>query len=65
MFFKPMGGLAMKDQMYAKLKAVALQKTTPFCYSCYKEAPSGRCQLCESDDLMRYFGGVGVRIIRD
>lgn len=27
----------------------------PFCYSCYKEVPSGLCPRCGSDDLMTLF----------
>ena len=35
------------------LETIAYQKTIPFCYSCYKEAPTGNCKTCTSDDLMR------------
>ena len=36
-----------------ELQKIAYQKTIPFCYSCYKEAPTGKCKSCHSDDLMR------------
>ena len=36
-----------------KLEKIAYSKTIPFCYCCYKEAPSGTCKSCHSDDLMR------------
>ena len=35
-----------------KLNKIAYFKTTPFCYSCYQEAPTGTCKSCHSDDLM-------------
>ena len=41
------------------LETIAYQKTIPFCYSCYKEAPTGTCKVCCSDDLMRLFPGSG------
>ncbi|MCP4914894.1 MAG: hypothetical protein GY909_17380 [Oligoflexia bacterium] len=36
-----------------KLEKIAFNKTIPFCYSCYNEAPTGTCKTCHSDDLMR------------
>lgn len=42
-----------------RLKHLAYQRTIPFCYSCYQEAPSGRCSGCLSDDLMRLLPGDG------
>ena len=42
------------------LEKLAYQKTTPFCYGCYIEAPTGVCHKCHSDDLMRQLEGVGV-----
>jgi len=41
------------EDLKKKLEAIAFKKSKPFCYSCYKEAPSGRCASCHSDDLMR------------
>lgn len=43
-----------------RLEAFAYKKTNPFCYSCYRKAPTGRCELCGSDDLMRELPGEGV-----
>lgn len=48
------------DELMERLKAVARKKTKPFCYGCYKVAPSGRCTTCGSDDLMVVLEGVGV-----
>lgn len=36
-----------------ELQKIAYNKTIPFCYSCYREAPEGKCKSCHSDDLMR------------
>ena len=50
-----------KEEIKTNLEKIALQKTRPFCYSCYKEAlPSGVCDSCGSDDLMRELPGHGV-----
>lgn len=46
-------------EIILKLEEIAFTKTIPFCYSCYKEAPTGRCQSCHSDDLMRLLPSVG------
>ena len=50
----------MKNEIQIKLEELAFKKTIPFCYGCYKDAPSGQCSLCGSDDLMRHLPGVGV-----
>lgn len=49
----------MKSEIQNKLNELALKRSTPFCYSCYKAAPSGCCKTCGSDDLMRLVDGVG------
>ncbi|MDZ4661478.1 MAG: hypothetical protein SGJ18_07630 [Pseudomonadota bacterium] len=49
----------MKNQFTVRLKKIAELKSKPFCYSCYTEAPSGRCVQCGSDDLMRLLPSVG------
>lgn len=49
----------MDQEIYNKLEQLAYERTTPFCYSCYEEAPSGTCAKCHSDDLMRLLPGVG------
>jgi hypothetical protein len=49
----------MKDQLILRLEKIAFKMTIPFCYSCYKEAPTGRCVSCGSDDLMRLLQGIG------
>ena len=43
-----------------RLQKLAYKKTNPFCYQCYKSAPTGRCETCGSDDLMRELSGNGV-----
>jgi hypothetical protein len=50
----------MKTEIETKLEELALKKTIPFCYGCYKDAPTGRCITCGSDDLMRHLPAVGV-----
>jgi hypothetical protein len=49
----------MKSEIQDKLHQLALKKSIPFCYGCYKEAPTGRCECCGSDDLMRLLPSVG------
>src|SRR5690606_41509961 len=53
--------LSLHDALpiFEQLKTLALKKSIPFCYGCYKEAPTGRCESCHSDDLMRLLPGVG------
>ena len=50
----------MTNAFSAELLRVAEYHSKPFCYSCYEAAPSGRCEQCGSDDLMRLVPGVGV-----
>ncbi|MFP5520710.1 MAG: hypothetical protein ACLGGX_12465 [Bdellovibrionia bacterium] len=50
----------MKSEIQEKLEQLAYERTTPFCYGCYVDAPTGVCPECHSDDLMRYLVGVGV-----
>ncbi len=50
----------MKDELMKRLNALAFKVSHPFCYCCYKDAPSGRCLTCGSDDLMRHLPGVAV-----
>lgn len=49
----------MKFEIQEKLEQLAFKKTTSFCYSCYQDALSGKCERCGSDDLMRHLQGVG------
>lgn len=49
----------MNHEIHEQLKQLALKRSIPFCYSCYKEAPKGRCHDCGSDDLMRLLPGDG------
>ena len=48
------------EEIQNKLEELAFERTTPFCYSCYQDCPSGCCKDCGSDDLMRHLKGVGV-----
>jgi len=48
------------DEINNKLKELAYERTTPFCYTCYKKCPKGICNECGSDDLMLHLNGVGV-----
>jgi len=49
----------MKNEIQQKLEQIALNRSIPFCYGCYKEALTGRCKTCGSDDLMRLLPEVG------
>ncbi len=49
----------MNDEIQQKLHQLALKRSIPFCYGCYKEAPTRRCNSCGSDDLMRLVPEVG------
>lgn len=49
----------MNNEILEQLKELALSRSIPFCYSCYKEAPTGCCKTCGSDDLMRLVPEVG------
>jgi hypothetical protein len=53
------------EEIKNKLTEIAFEHTTPFCYSCYQDCPTGRCQDCGSDDLMRHLKGVGVEFGTD
>ena len=46
-----------RQEMMNGLEKLAYKKSTPFCYHCYRAAPSGRCAICASDDLMRQTQG--------
>lgn len=49
----------MYTELKQKLTALAYQKSIPFCYGCYMEAPTEVCSKCHSDDLMRLLPEVG------
>lgn len=49
----------MNQEIHEQLKQLAFKRSIPFCYSCYKEAPTGSCKTCGSDDLMRLLPEVG------
>ena len=42
------------------LEQLARAKAVLFCYGCYSQAPTGRCNTCGSDDLMFELPGCGV-----
>jgi hypothetical protein len=50
----------MNTEIHEQLQQLAIKRTIPFCYNCYERAPSGRCEKCGSDDLMRELPGDGV-----
>lgn len=50
----------MLENIINAMTQIAISKAVPFCYRCYTRAPSGRCTLCHSDDLMFELPGVGV-----
>ena len=49
----------MNSEIKTQLEKLAFKRSKPFCYSCYEEAPTGCCQYCGSDDLMRLMPEVG------
>lgn len=48
----------MNSEIKLKLDQLVISRSIPFCYSCYHECPTGRCNICGSDDLMRLLPGV-------
>jgi hypothetical protein len=48
------------DEIKSQLNRLAFKKSNAFCYGCYRTAPTGICEICRSDDLMREVPGVGV-----
>ena len=49
----------MKNEIKNKLIKLAEDRSIPFCYSCYQDAPTEKCSSCGSDDLMRHLPNVG------
>ena len=49
----------MNTEIQKQLTALALNRSKPFCYSCYIECPNACCPKCASDDLMRLVPGIG------
>ena len=49
----------MNEEIQQKLDQLAFKRSIPFCYGCYKEAPTGKCNSCGSDDLMRFLPEIG------
>ena len=47
-------------EMKSRLHNLAIKKSNPFCYTCYKRVSGSHCSSCGSDDLMRELVGVGV-----
>lgn len=43
----------MNTEIQERLDKLAFKKSFPFCYGCYRRAPTGRCEICFTDDLMR------------
>ena len=48
------------QDLKTQLEKYAYQISTPFCYGCYKDAPTGKCCNCGSDDLMLKLENSGV-----
>ncbi len=55
----------MNQEINEKLQKLAFERSTPFCYQCYHECPTGRCESCGCDDLMRSVSGVGCEYETD
>ena len=45
--------MSKKETIQNQLNKLAFQESIPFCCSCYIKAPTGLCDNCGSDDLMR------------
>ena len=41
------------EELKNNLEKIAFQKSTPYCCLCQADAPSGVCESCHSDDLMK------------
>ena len=50
--------MSKRETIYNQLTSLAFQESIPFCYGCYIKAPTGRCDNCGTDDLMRLVEGV-------
>ncbi|MDZ4661855.1 MAG: hypothetical protein SGJ18_09595 [Pseudomonadota bacterium] len=55
----------MDTEIQKQLEQLAIKRSIPFCYGCYKEAPTGCCDACGSDDLMRLLPGDGCEYSTD
>ena len=51
--------MSKRKTIYNQLTNLAFQESTAFCNSCYIKAPTGKCDNCGSDDLLRLLEGVG------
>ena len=51
--------MSKRETIYNQLTILAFQESIPFCYACYMKAPTGKCNNCGTDDLMRLLEGVG------
>ena len=50
----------MSNNFYEQLSQMALERSIPFCVGCYREAPTGLCPSCGSDDLAKLVRGDGM-----
>ena len=50
----------MNNNYYERLSQMALERSIPFCVGCYREAPTGICPSCGSDDLAKVVRGEGM-----
>ncbi|HAZ13198.1 MAG: hypothetical protein A2X86_16055 [Bdellovibrionales bacterium GWA2_49_15] len=50
----------MNNEIQEKLEKLAIMKSIPFCVGCYREAPTGFCPSCGSDDLAKFVRGEGM-----
>ncbi len=51
--------MTKRETIYKRLTVLAFQESIPFCYCCYIKAPTGKCDNCGTDDLMRLLEGIG------
>ena len=48
-----------KETIQNQLNKLAFQESIPFCHACYIKAPTGVCDNCGTDDLMRFIEDSG------
>ena len=57
--------MSERETIYNQFTALAFQESIPFCYGCYKKAPTGRCDNCGSANLRRLHEETGCEYRAD
>ena len=53
--------MSIKQTIIKQLEALVFQETIPFCCLCHIKAPTGQCDNCGSDDLLRLHEETGCQ----